>query len=122
MSQGDWEKDRGAGSRTVRHDAGSRPARSSDPGTQTTRQQVGPGSRAPGRRLSVEMVPGSRGHMKEGLCGSHCIWGHSFHRTHFQKSFHASRRGPKDPIGRKYGEKADPHMMVASLPQTRRPV
>ena len=71
MSQGDWEKDRGAGSTTVRHDAGSRPARSSDPGTQTTRQQVGTGSRAPGRRLSVERVPGSSGRMKEGLGG----WG-----------------------------------------------
>ena len=33
------------------------------------RQHVGTGSRAPGRRLSVERVPGSRGHMKEGLGG-----------------------------------------------------
>ena len=71
MSQGDWEKDCGAGSRTVRHDAGSRPARSSDPGTQMTRQQGGTGSRAPGRQLSVERVPGSSGRMKEGLGG----WG-----------------------------------------------
>ena len=36
-----------------------------------TRQQVGTGSRAPGRRLSVERVPGSSGRMKEGLGG----WG-----------------------------------------------
>ena len=28
MSQGDWEKDRGAGSTTVRHDPGSRPTSS----------------------------------------------------------------------------------------------
>ena len=56
--------------------------------------------------------------MKKGLGGSHCIWAHSFHRTYVQQSCHASRRGPKDPIGRKYEEKADPHMVMASLPFT----
>ena len=87
------------------------------------RQQVRPGSRAPGRRLSVDTVTGSTGHMNEGLGGSHCSWGGTqLPPDIFSASIPWELAVTKGTTLQKVRGKADSLMMVSSLAQTRRPV